>query len=136
MYDADIVFLLLGSPRSTRFVDFLALHNAVANAGFHTVIATSPAQVGHTARRLRILVIDGDASGEFDPYAVTEALRRVDDAAIMLLTDAVPLASERGLHAGADICLPRSVCTDDILDALGELASASEPMQCSAPHGR
>ncbi|MDX3893445.1 hypothetical protein [Pusillimonas sp.] len=135
MYDADVVFLLLSSPCSARFVDFLALHNAVANAGFHTVIATSPAQVSHTAGRLRVLVIDGDPGGDFDPYAVTEALRQVDDAAIMLLTEAMPLASERGLHAGADICLPRSACTDDILDALGGLASASSPMRRSPPHG-
>lgn len=121
MYDADIVFLLLSSSRSTHFLDFLALHDAVANAGFHTVVATCPAQISQAAKRFRVVVIDGDSNGMFDPYAVTRAIRQIEDAALVLLTDAMSLGSDQGLNAGADVCLLRSACHNDILDVLTEL---------------
>ena len=107
MYNADVVFLLLNSPDSARFDEFLTLYAAIEQAGFHTAIATSPEEVAPTAKRLRIIVVD-DSESEFDVYAVIEAMRHASTGmAIVLLTHA-PGDEVRGWTAGADVCLQSS----------------------------
>lgn len=126
MYDFDVVFLLLSSPPSTRFDEVLRLHDAAANAGFHTVIATSPAELAIVGKRLRIIVVDGDQDSDFDVYAVTSAMRSLNNSAIVFLVHAAPLASGRGLEAGADICLPTSIDIDEFCSALISLENGKQ----------
>lgn len=113
MYDFDVIFLLLSSPPSTRFDEILRLHDFAANLGFHTAVATSPIELAITAKRLRIIVIDGDPDSDFDVHAVTAAMRRLNNVAILLLTEATLMQGEWGQDAGADICLPIGVATEE-----------------------
>ncbi|WP_397475468.1 hypothetical protein [Pusillimonas sp.] len=126
MYDFDVVFLLLISTLSTRVDKMRCLHDAAANVGFHTAVATSPADLAATSRRLRVIVIDGDRDSDFDVYAVTAAMRRLHNVAIVFLAESIPMACERGLEAGADICLPANVCADEFCGALIRLVKEKQ----------
>lgn len=122
MYDLDVVFLLLSSPLSTRVDEMLRLHDVAANAGFHTLIATSPAQLAATSRRLRVIVVDGDQDSDFDVYAVIKEMRGLHNVTIVFLADATFMADEGELGSGADICLPAKIGADEFCGALSTLA--------------
>ncbi|WP_397474305.1 hypothetical protein [Pusillimonas sp.] len=123
MYDFDVVFLLLSSPRSAHFDDVLRLHDAAASLGFHTVIATSPAEVSATAKRFRIIVIDGDQNSDFDVHALAWGMLGLDNTALVFLADVTSVARERGLATRADVCLPRMVDVETFCGTLLGLAN-------------
>lgn len=123
MYDFDVVFLLIAQPASLRVGDMLGLHDYLAGSGVCTTVATSPTDLAATGKRLRIIVIDGEGGSDFDVYAVVAAMRQLDNVAIVLLADDTPMARERGLYAGADLCLPAWVAYADFFRSIIELAS-------------
>ncbi|GHC40859.1 hypothetical protein GCM10010096_09350 [Alcaligenes pakistanensis] len=123
MYDFDVVFLLIAQPASLRVGDMLGLHDYLAGSGMCTTVATSPTDLATIGKRLRIIVIDGEGDSDFDVYAVVAAMRQLDNVAIVLLADETPMARERGLYAGADICLPAWVANADFFRSVIELAS-------------
>ncbi len=123
MYDFDVVFLLIAQPASLRVGDMLGLHDYLAGSGMCTTVATSPTDLATIGKRLRIIVIDGEGDSDFDVYAVVAAMRQLDNVAIVFLADETPMARERGLYAGADICLPAWVANADFFRSVIELAS-------------
>ncbi|HCA15573.1 MAG TPA: hypothetical protein DEO64_00305 [Alcaligenes faecalis] len=123
MYDFDVVFLLIAQPASLRVGDMLGLHDYLAGSGMCTTVATSPTDLATIGKRLRIIVVDGEGDSDFDVYAVVAAMRQLDNVAIVLLADETPMARERGLYAGADICLPAWVANADFFRSVIELAS-------------
>ncbi len=123
MYDFDVVFLLIAQPASLRVGDMLGLHDYLAGSGMCTTVATSPTDLATIGKRLRIIVIDGEGDSDFDVYAVVAAMRQLDNVAIVLLADETPMTRERGLYAGADICLPAWVANADFFRSVIELAS-------------
>lgn len=127
MYDFDVVFLLIAQPASSRVGDMLALHDYLAGSGVCTTVATSPTDLATIGKRLRVLIIDGEGESEFDVYAVISAMRQLDNVAILFLADETPLACERALYAGADICLSARITHAECLRAVVELGSVRKP---------
>lgn len=123
MYDFDVVFLLIAQPASLRVEDMLSLHDYLAGSGVCTTVATSPTDLGLIGKRLRVLVIDGEGDSAFDVYAVISAMRQLRNVAILFLADESPLACERALYAGADMCLPARLPHAALLKSVIELAS-------------
>lgn len=122
MYDFDVVFLLIAPPASSRVDDMLALHDYLASSGVCTTVATNPDDLAQSGRRLRILVIDGEGGCDFDVYAVISTMRHLNNVAIVFLTDDTFLTGERGLYAGADICLPARIAYQEFLQSVFSLA--------------
>lgn len=127
MYDFDVVFLLIAPPSSSRVGDMLALHQYLAGSGVGTTVATSPDDLSLFSKRLRILVIDGEGDCDFDVYAVISAMRDLHNVAIVFLADDALLTGERGLYAGADICLPGQIAPQELLRSIIALTGDQQP---------
>lgn len=121
MYDFDVVFLLIAPPSSSRVSDMLSMHDFLFGSGVCTTVATSPDDLAVMGKRLRILVIDGEDDSDFDVYAVISAMRHLDKVAIVFLAGDT-LTGERGLYAGADICLPAHMAHHEFLASVIILA--------------
>ncbi|MDY0309078.1 MAG: hypothetical protein RBR29_04725 [Castellaniella sp.] len=123
MYDFDVVFLLIASPSSSRVDFMLAWHDYLFDSGVCTTVATHPDDLALFGKRLRILIIDGDGEGDFDVPDVICEMRKLNDVAIVLLSDDVCSKENRDSHPGADICLPARVTHLDLLGSVISLAA-------------
>ena len=113
LYDFDVIFLLLSTRQPIKLDEFLALHDRVANAGFHTVIATHPEHLSQSARRFRVVIVNGSDNGQFDIHTVVRELDQLDKVAIMILTEEnESLSIEKLFESGADVCLRMPISFD------------------------
>jgi len=106
----DLSFLLL-SRRSARFEAFLSLHDAAANVGLHTAIATHPDQFQRLAsdKRLRVIVIDANPACGLKLGAEIKKLRRSRNVAVVLMGDPDHAGGALAAQPGVDLCLPVNV---------------------------
>jgi DNA-binding response OmpR family regulator len=124
MYELDVTILVLGSVSSSRTSEILRLNDLATNAGFYTKISTNPTDlIRFVGRRFNIIVIDGVGCSDFNVYEITSYFQSVDSVAIVLLVGSDPSEKIRGLHAGADICLPAPINPYQFCASLHAIAS-------------
>ena len=87
MYNFDVVFLILSSGASEAPQMLWRLHDAAADAGLHTSIATSPAEVRNTAKRLRVVVVDACTEGAIERRVLKRHLETLNNARVVMVKD-------------------------------------------------
>lgn len=106
MYNFDVVFLLLSASHSKYFETFLELCELAAHAGFHTTIATKASDLAVSAKRLRVIVVDGGELEDAEGQEILDDLDLRRDIRILYLTNPERNADDNELAQVADICLP------------------------------
>lgn len=131
--DFDLSFLLL-SFKSARFDDFLNLHDAAANIGLHTTIATHPDQFFRavSAKRLRVIVIDANPESGLNLRAEIKKLGRLRNVAIILMVDPSRADCTLDSQAGVDVCLPMTVDFSRFHRAVINLVQGHKPITKTA----
>ena len=87
MYNFDVVFLILSSSNSEAPQALWRLHDAAADAGLHTSIATSPADIRAKAKRPRIVVVDACTDGAIERRVLKRLLDSLSNAHIIMVKD-------------------------------------------------
>lgn len=108
----DLIFLLLGEPSSKHINSFLKLYDSAFTAGFHTTVTTSPLDLAHTGRRLRIIVIDAYELNLDDVLAMKACFPHLKNVHLIFLTGSkttTDMLFENGVATETNICLPLSI---------------------------
>ena len=121
----DLIFLLLGEPSSKHVKSFLELYDSAFTAGFHTTVATSPSDLAHTGRRLRIIVIDAYELKLDDVLTMKACFPNLKDVHLIFLTGTqttTDMLFENGVATEVNICLPLSIGFKGLLGIVSALS--------------